>query len=383
VIARLRVLLPAVALTAALAGCSPSAPSLPAGPLTVGLVTSLTGIELGLGVDLRLGALQAVDEVNARGGVQGHQVRLAVVDDRSTAAGGAAVYPALLKEKAAGILGPLDPDSAAAVVAAAATRHTPLVLAGGADPLVSASPNAFLAAPAASRAAQRMLAYAASAHLARLAVAHPASGDAYADAGVKELVAGAAKAGLTLVDQTFDPGLTDFTAAVAAVRGSGAQALLVWGGGSGPPILERMWAAAGPGIPILLSPESATTAFLRAVADAGEGALIVTTQSVLAPALPAGSAVHRQVDGIAAAFQRANGYYPTQSAFDGYGAARLLLAAIDSAGSIDPNRVDAALTHLRLSTAAGPYTFTAHDHLGLPESWIVVAKVSGGKLGPA
>ena len=83
---------------------------------------------------------------------------------------------------------------------------------------------------------------------------------------------------------------------------------------------------------------------------------------------------------MATAFQRQNGYYPTQAAFDGYAAVRLLLAAIAAAGSADPARVDAELSRLNLATAAGTFKFSPGDHLGLAADWLTIAVVKDGKL---
>ena len=86
---------------------------------------------------------------------------------------------------------------------------------------------------------------------------------------------------------------------------------------------------------------------------------------------------------MADAFQRSTHYYPSQAAFDGYAAARLLLAAVASAGSADPKAIDSALAKLSLPTASGTFTFSARDHLGLPSGWLQIAAVKDGHLAPA
>lgn len=269
-----------------------------------------------------------------------------------------------------------------AVAAWASPRRVPLLSPWGDDSLATA-PGTFLAAPSARRSAERMLEYARTARLTTLAVAHP-SGDPFADAGVRALRAEASRYGASVVaDQPFDPATVDFAPLLAAVRASGAALLLVWGAGAGPPLLERAWKPSGLQAPILLSPASATTAFLRAVSDSGEGAQLVVTQSLLAQSLPASSPVRRQVDPMARSFLRRNGYYPTQAAFDGYAAARLLLKAIADAGTVDARPVDAALSRLRLATASGTFQYRPGDHLGLPTAWLAVATVKGGRLTPA
>ena len=350
-------------------------------------MTSLTGIDLPLGADVRLGAQQAVDEANAGGGIAGHDVRLLVADDRSAADQAGSAYTSLVAAGAVGVIGPLTAAAELTVAPLAARKSAahPLDLGRRLPRRVGQrrAGNRFLAVPAASRVAERMLAYARSASIADLAVAHP-TGDPFADSGVAALTAGAARHGARVVaDQPFDPATLDFNPLLAAVRASGAKLLLVWGSGSAPPLLERAWKDSGLGIPILLSIASCSTAFLRAVSDAGEGALIECSSSVLAAGMPAGSAVRRQVDPMASTFQRRNGYYPTQAAFDGYAGARLLLRAIADAGSTDPSRVDAALSRLELATAAGTFKFSARDHRGLASAWIAVAVVKDGKLVPS
>ena len=375
-------------LSAALA-CSPvmTPPGLPSGPVRIGLITSLTGIDLPLGLDVRQGAEQAVNEVNADGGIAGHPVALEVGDDAGTGDQAVAAFSALKAQHVAGIAGPLSAEGELAIVPLAASSHLPLLSTSGADPVTRTGgrllDNVFLAAPAASRSAERMLRYARDASLTAVAIAHPA-GDPFADAGVATLRVRAPKYGLRVVtDQAFGPGTVDFQPLIEAVRSSGARVLLVWGAGAGPPLLERAWKVSGLGIPILLSPASASTAFLRAVSDSGEGAQVVASTSLLAASLPPGAAAHRQVGPMAAAFQRHNGYYPTQAAFDGYAAVRLLLRAIADAGSTDPDAVDAALARLVLATASGTFRYSSHDHLGLAADWLAIATVRAGVLAPA
>jgi branched-chain amino acid transport system substrate-binding protein len=384
-----RLLSTAVAAFLALVACSPGsiAGGLPAGSVNVGLVTSLTGIDLPLGADVRLGAQQAVDEANAGGGIAAHDVRLVVADDHSAADEAGPGFSGLASAGAVGVVGPLTAAAELAVAPLAARKQLPILSTAGTDGVVlnggHLSENRFLAAPAASRAAERMLIYARSASIAVVAVAHQ-TGDAFADFGFRALVASAGRYGVRVaVEQPFDPATSDFRPALGTVRASGAKLLLVWGSGSAPPLLERAWKDSGLGIPILLSTASCTTAFLRSLSDAGEGALVECSSSVLAAALPAGSAVRRQVDPMATAFQRRNGYYPTQAAFDGYAGVSLLLRAIGDAGSSDPHRVDAALAQVNLVNASGSFTFSKSDHLGLASKWLAIAVVKNGKLVPA
>ena len=373
----------AAALTVAACGNPMPPAGLPSGTLTIGMITSLIGVDHALAIDASLGAQLAVDEANATGGVGGHRVQLRVEDDSGSAEQVPAAYRRLAAHRPVGIIGPLF---ASGELALAATTRLPVASLSGADAVVMSGAavrsNVFLGVPAASRSAERMLAYAQASRRTSLAVAHPA-GDPFSDQALATLKAEAGRFRVTVVDdERFDPATTDFGPLLNRVRASSARLLLAWGGGSAAPQLTRAWKSSGLEAPLLLSGARSSTAFLKSAGELSQGALMEVTASVLAGSPPVQPAVQKQVAGMAAAFQRAQHYYPSQAAFDGYAGARLLLAAIAKAGSADPAAIDASLEKLSLPTASGTFSFSARDHLGLPASWLQVATVKDGRLAP-
>lgn len=80
-----------------MAGCTPAPASTPAASsggaasggdsVTVGLVTEVTGPQTGTGDNQTNGIKQAIEEINAKGGVKGKQIKLQIEDDASTAPG--------------------------------------------------------------------------------------------------------------------------------------------------------------------------------------------------------------------------------------------------------------------------------------------------------
>ncbi|HEX9014927.1 MAG TPA: ABC transporter substrate-binding protein [Chloroflexota bacterium] len=79
-----------------LAGCAPApasqpaAPGKPAGsdnPITIGLVTEVTGPQTSTGDNQTNGIKQAIEEINGKGGVKGRQIKLQIEDDTSTPPG--------------------------------------------------------------------------------------------------------------------------------------------------------------------------------------------------------------------------------------------------------------------------------------------------------
>ena len=66
----------------------------PNGTLTVGLMTSLTGVSAPTYTDTEAGVQMAFSTINAAGGVNGQQLKFVAADDQSTAAGAFARAPA-------------------------------------------------------------------------------------------------------------------------------------------------------------------------------------------------------------------------------------------------------------------------------------------------
>lgn len=77
----------------------------PSAPIRLGFAGELTGLKSDLGIDGRDGALLAVDDLNAAGGVAGRRLELIVRDDRGTPEGAAAADRALIAEGVAAIIG--------------------------------------------------------------------------------------------------------------------------------------------------------------------------------------------------------------------------------------------------------------------------------------
>lgn len=106
-----------------LQACSPQE------PLSLGFVSGQTGPFADLGAGGVNGAVLAVEERNARGGVAGRQVRLLIRDDQHDSARGQAALRALLAENVVAVLGPMTSAMAVEMVPLADAAET--VLMGG------------------------------------------------------------------------------------------------------------------------------------------------------------------------------------------------------------------------------------------------------------
>lgn len=117
-------------------------------PLVIGYAATLSGFSANADQAGVLGARAMVDKLNKEGGIDGHRVRLVVKDMRSEPAQGGPVTQELLDDGAAVVLGPPFPNQAAGVVRTAARENVPVISVTSTGPeftLVGGRP-AFLAA---------------------------------------------------------------------------------------------------------------------------------------------------------------------------------------------------------------------------------------------
>lgn len=70
--------------------------------------------------------------------------------------------------------------------------------------------------------------------------------------------------------------------------------------------------------------------------------------------------------------------YPSQVAFDGYGAVHLIAAATERAGTDEPRLIQRELARLTLLTPEGRYRYTPTDHAGLTVDDVAVTDVRDG-----
>ncbi len=111
-----------------LAACSESSPN-STEPINVGVITSLTGTNTAFGQAHKAGYTIAVNEINARGGVNGRKIRLVYFDDQSKpdrAAQGAAKL--VDEDHVALLLGAYSSESTQAIVPVVNAKQVPLII---------------------------------------------------------------------------------------------------------------------------------------------------------------------------------------------------------------------------------------------------------------
>lgn len=316
-------------------------------PVVVGAVVSQTGAQADAAAGYRKGLLLWESQVNARGGLLGRPVELRLRDDRSQAVQARAQYEKLLEESQL-LIGPYG--SAATLMGAAVAERAQRVMVNGAGPARTVHKRSprylFQSALPYAAYGEGILALAAEHGLSRLFILardDPRSQDmAEATADI------ARRQGMSSVAlSTYAPGSTDFSPQIAAARAVDAQAWIAFGEVREGAWMVRTLKATGYAPPLFFARASAEPAFIALVGQDAEFSLGAIEYHARLDT-PGNEAFART---YSARWSEA----PGPAAAQGYAAATVLEAAVREAGTLDQEKVRAALATLEIPTVLGLY----------------------------
>lgn len=352
------------------------------GSIRVGQVVSLTGNYSPLGSENKKSVELAVAKVNREGGVLGRQLEVVVQDDRSQPEQAVLAFNDLRDDDVTAVIGSPFSNSALATIPLVDREEIPYLSLTPADEQVEPlHPYVFVVPATSGTYAERILQYLQATGVSTVAVAHDTR-SSYAVAGYEGMRDNASRYGIDLVaEEEFQTDATEFGSVFGRVRGANARALVVWATGAPAVALTKQYATAGLDIPLVLTGAQASKLFLDPVGDAAEKVIVASSIGVVGPDLPDGRQKNA-IEELTTAFTDEYGYSPPQFAQDGWSAVRLLVAAIEKAGSTEPAAIRDALESLRLVTPNGEYAYGKEDHAGLGPEFISVNTVSDGGFRP-
>src|SRR5258706_6699160 len=330
------------------------------GVVVVGVVVSQTGQN----ADLAAGYLKGVRlweaEVNATGGLVGRPVELKVLDDGSDAVRAGELYRQLIQEARADFL--IGPYGSAATRAASgeAERERKLMVNGaGPARIVQQGPNRFLFQTGPSYAArgQGVLQIARKAGITRLHILARQELAAQEIAEATRLDALAQGFAVPEVE-TYAPLTADFTPFVQRAYAAKAQAWIAFGEARDAADMVKSFRKHGYAPQLFFARRAAEAAFVKAV---GQDAEFTLAEVEYDPRLARGGNVE-----FVKAFTEKWSTPPGLAAAEGYVAGRVLGEAVRRAGTLDTDKVRAALVDLQMETPLGSYRVGANgQQLGI------------------
>ncbi|GAA5231874.1 ABC transporter substrate-binding protein [Verticiella sediminum] len=350
--------------------------------IRIGGLLETSGPIASLGQPTLEGAQLAVDQVNAAGGIDGQQVTLVNLNTESDNTKAVSATRRLLsQEKVSAIIGPSSSGSNFAVVDAIERARVPLMANGASRGIVLPAEKrryAFLAPLTDMVVLSVMLDDMKAQGVSSLALLH--SDVAFGTSGRDTLQQLVKERGMTLAAvEVFGSADTDMTPQLTKIRGSGAQATVIWATGPGLAIATRNHRALGIDSPLYLTHAANDFNYLRLAGDAANGIRLPSSKIYVTDSLPADDPQKPVLERFVKEYQQKYGRMPATFAGNGYDSAMLLMQAIKAAGSTDAPAVRDALEGTRdYVGVTAVYSYAPEDHFGTQPSSVRMLTVKDG-----
>lgn len=347
----------------------------------IGAVVSLTGPYAGLGEPEKNTLKMEVARINEAGGVNGHDIELLIEDDATDEAKAVAAVTKLIdQDEVIAIIGATGTGQTMAMRDAVDEAGIPQVsMAGGTvitgqlDPLVFATPwSNTIVVPF-------ELQYLKDQGISKVGLISDSGG--FGKDGVAVLTAQLAKFGITAVaTEEFNPGDTDLTGQLTNIKGTDAQAVLMWTAGKEASLVAQNMKSLKMTIPLIGSHGNARKEFIAGAGEAAEGFAFGAGKVLLPESYGDSPSKAVAIDYI----QRYTANYgDAPSTFGGhaYDALYIIVEAMErlDEGFTSEDLRDEIEATKDFAGIGGEFTFSATDHNGLTEDDLVMYKVTGGK----
>jgi branched-chain amino acid transport system substrate-binding protein len=380
----------ALAITLVACGGSSSSTSTPSSSasaaggdtIKIGAVVSLTGTYAGLGQPEQNTLEMEVARINEAGGVNGKQVEVVYEDDATDEAKAVAATSKLIEQEGVvAVIGATGTGQTMAMRGDVQRAAIPQVsMAGGTvvtspvDPLVFATPwSNLIVVPF-------TLDYLTTQDITKIGVISDSGG--FGKDGVAVLEAEAPKAGIKIVaNETFNPGDTDMTAQLTKIKGTDAQAVVMWTAGKEAAIVAKNMQDLAMDIPLYGSHGIARQEFIDGAGAAAEGVKFAAGKILLPETYGTDTEEYTVATEFVDRYTAAYGQAPSTFAGHAFDALYLITEA---AKRVEGDLTPAALRDEIEKTAGfigigGTFNMSATDHNGLSQEDLVMYEIKNGK----
>jgi branched-chain amino acid transport system substrate-binding protein len=353
-----------------------------AGAYKIGAVFSITGPASFLGEPEKKTAEMIVEEVNKKGGINGHPVELVVYDDESDATKcNLAVKKLIKKDEVPVIIGPSTSGNSMAVVGVAEEAKVPLISCAASHKIVTPIESRkwiFKVAGSDSHVVEKLFEYMKKKSIEKVAVMSPSDG--FGASGREEILRLAPLNGMTVAaDERYGPQDTDLTAQLTKIRSAQPQAIINWSTGPTAILSVKNWRDLGmDSIPLYQSHGFGSRKNIQLAGPASEGVLLALARVNVGPLLPENDAQKKVIMEYTKAYEER--YKEPISSFGGHAwdSMHLAMAALQSAGPHAAKIRDFLENTRGFVGQHGIFNFSAEDHNGLSKDDLVMVVVKNG-----
>jgi branched-chain amino acid transport system substrate-binding protein len=345
-------------------------------PYVIGAVFDVTGPASPLGTPEEATVKMLAKELNAKGGINGHPVKVVIYDNGSDEAKSVMAMKKLIEsDQVLAILGPSQTGTTLAGAETVDAAKIPLIsCAAGVKIVEPVKPWIFKTAQSDVHAVAKVLDYCKAHKLRKIAIISVSN--AFGDSGKQQLKLQAPKAKIQIVaEESFGDKDTDMTAQILKIRNSAPDAVICWGTNPGPAIVARNMQTLGLKIPLIMSHGVANRKFIELAGKAADGVIFPAGKLLVAETLPASDPQKKVLLAYANAYKAEYGKEADTFGGHAYDAFHLIIQTLKKVGP-DRTKLRAELERTkRFVGISGIFNFTPEDHNGLAKDAFVMVKI--------
>jgi branched-chain amino acid transport system substrate-binding protein len=349
--------------------------------IKIGSVLSVTGPASFLGDPEKRTLEIYVDEINAKGGVNGQKLQLIVYDDAGNANNARTFATRLVEEdKVVAMVGGSTTGATLAMIPVFEDAKIPFIsLAGGIQIIEPVHKWVFKTPHTDRMACEKIFADLKRRNLTTIALI--SGTDAFGKSMRDQCVAVAPKAGIKIVlEESYGPRDSDMTPQLTNIRNkAGVQAVVNPGFGQGPAIVTRNYSQLGIKLPLYQSHGVASKQFIELAGPAAEGVRLPAAALLIADKLPSSDPQKPVVVNYTRTYQQKTGQAVSTFGGHAYDGLMILVQAMERAKSADPSKVRDEIEKTKgYIGTGGIVNMSPTDHLGLNLSAFHMLEIKDG-----
>ena len=349
--------------------------------IKLGAVLSVTGPASFLGDPEKKTLEMYVDDINAKGGVNGQKLQLVVYDDGADANAARTFATRLVEEdKVVAMVGGTTTGATLAMMPVFEEAQIPLISLAGAVQIIEPVRKWVFKTPHTDRmACQKIFADLKQRNLTTIALI--SGTDAFGKSMRDQCVAVAPQAGISIAhEESYGPRDSDMTPQLTNIKGkAGAQAVINPGFGQGPAIVTRNYRQLGIALPLYQSHGVASKQFIELAGPAADGVRLPAAALLVAEKLPDNDAQKPVVVAYTKTYQQKTGQPVSTFGGHAYDGLMILVEAAKRAGSFDTAKVRDEIEKTKnFIGTGGIVNMSPNDHLGLDLSAFRMLEIKAG-----
>ncbi len=349
--------------------------------IKIGSVLSVTGPASFLGDPEKKTLEIYIDEINAKGGVNGQKLQLIVYDDAGNANNARTFATRLVEEdKIDAMIGGSTTGSTLAMIPVFEDANIPFISLAGAIQIVEPVHKWVFKTPHTDKmACEKIFADLKTRKLTTIALI--SGTDAFGKSMRDQCVAVAPKAEIKIAtEESYGPRDSDMTPQLTNIRNkAGVQAVVNPGFGQGPAIVTRNYSQLGIKLPLYESHGVASKQYIELAGPAAEDVRLPAAALLIADKLPNNDPQKPVVVNYTRTYQQKSGQAVSTFGGHAYDGLMILVQAMQRAKSADKAKVRDEIEKTKgYIGTGGIVNMSATDHMGLDLSAFHMLEIKGG-----